>query len=570
MQCSASSERRRTMAKQAEKKEKITALYCRLSQDDGREGESNSISNQKEILMQYAKQHGFLHPEFFIDDGVSGTTFARPDFQRMQRMAENGQIATIIVKDLSRFGRNYLEVGKYLEITYPTLGIRFIAIQENVDTMNNTGTEMMPFNNIFNEWYAAQTSKKIRAVQKAKADNGERVSASIPYGYKKSPNNPKQWIIDEPAAEVVRYIYKLCLEGLGPTQIAKRLRAEKILCPTAYFESVGKATANKTPSDPYRWCGDTTKRIIDNRQYTGCTINFKSSMISYKIHKRLPNDESEWQIIPNTQEAIIDETTWERVQELRKNRRRNTATGRESIFSGLVYCADCGSKLYFCASKSITEKQEFYRCAAYKENTGTCSIHYIRDIVLRQLVLETIQKVAEFVKGFEPVFVYLFAKKNAEGREKNIRAMKLKAEQSKKRIAELDKLIERIYTDNVMGKISDERFAIMSNNFETEQKQLREALTEIEQSIVVAETEKVDMKRFLETIRECTDLKELTPAIVNTLIKRIEVHNSIVVDGVKRVPIDIHFTAVGLISLPDEKELLELIEEIKVNPLKSA
>ena len=570
MQCSASLERRIKMAKQAEKKEKITALYCRLSQDDGREGESNSISNQKEILMQYAKQHGFLHPEFFIDDGVSGTTFARPDFQRMQRMAENGQIATIIVKDLSRFGRNYLEVGKYLEITYPTLGIRFIAIQENVDTMNNTGTEMMPFNNIFNEWYAAQTSKKIRAVQKAKADNGERVSASIPYGYKKSPDNPKQWIIDEPAAEVVRYIYKLCLEGLGPTQIAKRLRAEKILCPTAYFESVGKATANKTPSDPYRWCGDTTKRIIDNRQYTGCTINFKSSMISYKIHKRLPNDESEWQIIPNTQEAIIYETTWERVQELRKNRRRNTATGRESIFSGLVYCADCGSKLYFCASKSITEKQEFYRCAAYKENTGTCSIHYIRDIVLRQLVLETIQKVAEFVQGFEPVFVYLFAKKNAECREKNIRTMKSTAEQSKKRIAELDKLIERIYTDNVMGKISDERFAIMSANFETEQKELRESLSTLEQSIVDAETDKVDMKRILETIRECTDLKELTPAIVNTLIKRIEVHNSVIVDGVKRVPIDIHFTAVGLISLPDEKELLELIEEIKANPLKSA
>ena len=558
------------MKKQTEKKEKITALYCRLSQDDGREGESNSISNQKEILLQYAKQHGFLHPEFFVDDGISGTTFMRPDFQRMQKMAESGEISTIIVKDLSRFGRNYLEVGEYLEIKYPTLGIRFIAIQENVDTFNDTGTEMMPFNNIFNEWYAAQTSKKIRAVQKAKADKGERVSASIPYGYKKSPDNPKQWIIDEPAAEVVRYIYQLCLDGLGPTQIAKRLRAEKILCPTAYFESIGKPTANKVPSDPYKWCGDTTKRIIDNRQYTGCTINFMSSLISYKVHKRIPNDKSEWQIIPNTQESIIDETTWERVQELRKSRRRNTATGRESIFSGLVYCADCGSKLYFCASKSITEKQEFYRCAAYKENTGTCSIHYIRDIVLRQIVLETIQKVAEFVQGFEPVFVYLFAKKNAEGREKNIRAMKLKAEQSKKRITELDKLIERIYTDNVMGKISDERFAIMSANFEAEQKELREALTEIEQSIVTAETEKVDMKRFLETIRECTDLKELTPAIVNTLIKRIEVHNSVMVDGVKRVPIDIHFTAVGLISLPDEKELLELIEEIKANPLKSA
>lgn len=556
------------MKKQTEKKEKITAPYCRLSQDDGREGESNSISNQKEILLQYAKHHGFLHPEFFVDDGISGTTFMRPDFQRMQKMAENGEISTIIVKDLSRFGRNYLEVGKYLEITYPTLGIRFIAIQENVDTFNETGTEMMPFNNIFNEWYAAQTSKKIRAVQKAKADKGERVSASIPYGYKKSPDNPKQWIIDEPAAEVVRYIYQLCLDGLGPTQIAKRLRAEKILCPTAYFESIAKPTANKVPSDPYKWCGDTTKRIIDNRQYTGCTINFMSSLISYKVHKRIPNNKSEWQIIPNTQEPIIDEATWERVQELRKNRRRNTATGRESIFSGLVYCADCGSKLYFCASKSITEKQEFYRCAAYKENTGTCSIHYIRDIVLRQLVLETIQKVAEFVQGFEPVFVYLFAKKNAEGREKNIRAMKLKAEQSKKRIAELDKLIERIYTDNVIGKISDERFAIMSENFEAEQKELRESLSNLEQSIIDAETEKVDMKRFLETIRECIDLKELTPTIVNTLIKRIEVHNSIMVDGVKRVPIDIHFTAVGLISLPNEKELLELIEEIKADPLK--
>ena len=558
------------MKKQTEKKEKITALYCRLSQDDGREGESNSISNQKEILLQFAKQHGFLHPEFFVDDGISGTTFMRPDFQRMQKMAENGEISTIIVKDLSRFGRNYLEVGEYLEIKYPTLGIRFIAIQENVDTFNDTGTEMMPFNNIFNEWYAAQTSKKIRAVQKAKADNGERVSSTVPYGYKKDKDNPKQWVIDEPAAEIVRYIYQLYLDGLRVSQIVKRLHQEKVPSPTTYFTSIGRPTFNKPSDDPYNWCSDTIRRILDNQQYTGCTVNFKSTFVSYKVHKVVHNPESEWQIIPNTQEAIIDETTWERVHELRKHRRRNNATGRESIFSGLVYCADCGSKLFFCAAKSISDKQEFYRCAAYKENTGTCSIHYIRDIVLRQLVLETIQKVAEFVQGFEPVFVYLFAKKNAEGREKNIRAMKLKAEQSKKRIAELDKLIERIYTDNVMGKISDERFAIMSANFEAEQKELREALTEIEQSIVTAETEKVDMKRFLETIRECTDLKELTPTIVNTLIKRIEVHNSIMVDGVKRVPIDIHFTAVGLISLPDEKELLDLIEEIKANPLKSA
>ncbi len=551
------------MKKQTEKKEKITALYCRLSQDDGREGESNSISNQKEILMQYAKQHGFLHPEFFVDDGISGTTFIRPDFQRMQQMAENGEIATIIVKDLSRFGRNYLEVGEYIEIKYPTLGIRFIAIQENVDTLSNTGTEMMPFNNIFNEWYAAQTSKKIRAVHKSKADNGERVSSTVPYGYKKSPDNPKQWIIDEPAAEIVRYIYQLFLDGLNASRIIKRLKEEKIMSPTSYFTSIGRPTFNKPSDDPYNWCSDTIRRILDNRQYTGCTVNFKSTFVSYKVHKVVHNPEDEWQIIPNTQEAIIDESTWERVHELRQHRRRNNATGRESIFSNLVYCADCGSKLYFCAAKSISEKQEFYRCAAYKENTGTCSIHYIRDIVLRQLVLETIQKVAEYVCQFEPVFLYLFAKRNKEGKEKNVRIMKLNVEKAKKRITELDKLIERIYTDNVMGKISDERFAIMSANFESEQKELRESLVKLEQSIVEAETEKVDMKRFLKTIRGCTEVKELTPSLVNTLIKRIEVHNSIMVDGVKRVPIDIHFTAVGLISIPDEKELLEIMEEIK-------
>ena len=558
------------MKKQTEKKEKITALYCRLSQDDGREGESNSISNQKDILLQYAKQHGFLHPEFFVDDGFSGTTFMRADFLRMQQMAENGEISTIIVKDLSRFGRNYLEVGEYIEIKYPTLGIRFIAIQENVDTFNNTGTEMMPFNNIFNEWYAAQTSKKIRAVQKAKADNGERVSSTVPYGYKKDKDNPKQWVIDEPAAKIVKYIYQLYLDGVSASRIVKRLKQEKIMSPTAYFTSIGRPTFNKPSDEPYNWCSDTIRRILDNRQYTGCTVNFKSTFVSYKVHKVVHNPENEWQIIPNTQEAIIDETTWERVHELRQHRRRNNATGRESIFSNLVYCADCGSKLYFCAAKSISEKQEFYRCAAYKENTGTCSIHYIRDIVLRQLVLETIQKVAGYVCQFEPVFLYLFAKRNEEGKEKNIRVMKSTAEQSKKRIAELDKLIERIYTDNVIGKISDERFTIMSANFESEQKELREGLIKLEQEILDAETEKVDMKRFLETIRECTEVKELTPSLVNTLIKRIEVHNSVIVDGVKRVPIDIYFTAVGLVSIPDEKELLELMEEIKSKPLKSA
>ncbi len=513
--------------------------------------------------MQYARQHKLPNPRFFVDDGISGTTFERSGFKEMQALAEAGQIGIIVVKDLSRFGRNYLEVGKYLEITYPTLGIRFIAIQENVDTFQNGGTEMMPFHNIFNEWYAAQTSKKIRAVWKSKADRGERISPTIPYGYMKSPDNPKQWIIDEAVADNVRYIFKLCLDGLGPTQIAKRLTREHILTPTAYFMSIGKAVANKNITDPYRWVTETVKNILSNRQYTGCTVNFKSTILSYKVHKKIENDERDWQIIPNTQEAIIDEDTFNRVQELRNSRRRNTATGRTSLFSGLAYCADCGSKLYFCASKSIDKDKEFFRCSAYKDNTGSCTIHFIRNVVLEQMVIETIQKVAEYIAQFEPVFLYLFAKKHKLSKQQDLKAAKLKLSQSKARIEEIDRVLTKLYEDNALGKITDERFEKLSSTYEKEQRELANNVSKAETDIAEAEKDNVDMKVFLKTIRNCTDLKELTPAIVNTLIKKIYVHNAEKVDGHKKVKIDIEFVAVGLISIPDEKELLSLMDEIR-------
>lgn len=557
--------------KQAENKVKITALYCRLSQDDGRDGESNSISNQKAILTQYAKENGYLHPEFFVDDGISGTTFDRPGFKRMQQMAENGEIGAIIVKDLSRFGRETIEMGRLTQVVYPSLGITFIAIQENVNTLTGTGLEMMPFYNIFNEWYAEQTSKKIKAVWKSKAENGERVSAAVPFGYMKSPENPKQWIIDEPAAKVVRYIFKLCLAGLGPMKIARRLEDEQIICPTEHYYRKGIKASNPRPQNPYRWDQVTVRHILENRQYTGCTVNFKSTYVSFKVKKKMHIPEKEWQIIPNTQEAIIDEDTFERVQELRKHRRRNTATGKTSMFSGLLYCADCGSKLYYCASKSIKDGQEFYRCSQYKENRGFCSIHFIRDSVLKKLVLDTIRKVAKYVQEFEPVFLYLFAKQNTLGKVINIRNMKQNIEKSKRRIKELDMLIERIYEDNVLGKISDERFCRMSANYEKEQKELLAAVEHDEQAVRKVEQEKIDLKAFLDAIRECTDLKELTPTIVNTLIKRIEVHNSEKgEDGLKHVPIDISFTAVGIINIPTEKELIAAMEEMRENPLKSA
>lgn len=551
------------MTKQAENN-KITALYCRLSQDDGRDGDSNSIVNQREILSQYCRSNGFHNTQFFVDDGVSGTTFDRPDFQRMQRMIENGEIGTVIVKDLSRFGRNYLDVGKYVEIKYPSLGVRFIAIQENVDTLKNVGTEMMPFNNIFNEWYAAQTSKKIRAVWKAKAEKGERIGFIAPYGYQKSESDPKQWIVDEPAAKVVRYIFQLCIEGLGPTQIAHRLEDEKVICPTAYYMSIGRKTSNPMPKrGEYAWDTSTIKHILANRQYTGCTVNFKTSLVSYKVHKTVYNPEEEWQIIPNTQEAIIDEDTFNRVQELRDGRRRNTATGRESLFSGLLYCADCGSKLYFCAAKSIKPHQEFHRCSAYKESRGGCTIHFIREVVLREMMLELVKRVALFIQQYEAVFLYMYAKRHNITKETNVRNMKTAIEKDKRRIVEIDTMIERLYEDNVLGKIPDDRFSKMMGKYEAEQKALIEAVSKAEHSLKVFEQDKGDLRIFLETIRKCTDIKELTPEIVNRLIKRIEVHNSEKVDGRKRVKLDVYFTAAGLIDIPDENELREMMEEIR-------
>ena len=546
--------------------EKITALYCRLSQDDGREGESNSISNQKEILMAYAKKNGFLHPQFFVDDGISGTTFDRPDFLRMQQMVEDGAVSTVIVKDLSRFGRNYLEVGEYLEIKYPTLGVRFIAIQENVDTLRESGTEMMPFNNIFNEWYAAQTSKKIRAVQQMRAANGKRVSPVVPYGYKKDPDNREIWYIDEPAAEVVRKIYALCLAGRGPMQIARQLEKEQILTPTAYYNSIGRAASNPPPADPYRWSDSSVENILANRQYTGCTVNFLSTTVSYKVHKVIYRSPEEQQIIPNTQEAIISEDMWLRVQELRENRRRPTATGRTSLFSGLVFCADCGAKLHFCAAKSLKPNQEHFRCSNYKSGRGTCQVHFIRNVVLERIVFEAVRYLADFVHQYEPVFLYLLEKKTAMEQKAEWQKLRRTVENGHKRIRELDMLISRLYEDNIAGKISDERYARMAASYEDEQKQLEKTVADGEQTLREAEQKKVDVQMLLNTLRQCTELKELTPTIVNSLIQRIEVHKSEKPHKHNRVKVDIYFTAVGLIDLPTEQEIVQIMEEMRRNP----
>ena len=547
--------------------EKITALYCRLSVDDEKkDAESNSITNQKQILLDYCQKQGFTNTMFFVDDGISGTSFERGGFQQMQKMVEEGKICRVIVKDLSRFGREMVEAGRLTQIVYPSLGVTFISLHENVNSTTGEGMEMLPFYNIFNEWYAAQTSKKIRAVWQSKAENGKRVSPTVPFGYVKDLDDKEKWLIDEPAAEVVRKIYALCLAGRGPSQIARQLEKEKILVPSAYYESVGRSHAQKVPTNPYSWDQKTVVGIIENRQYTGCAVNFKSTTVSYKVHKKIHNATEDYQIIPNMQEPIISEEQWLRVQELRKHRRRPTATGRASLFSGLVYCPDCGAKLHFCAAKSLKRNQEFWRCSNYKDGRGTCQIHYIRDVVLERIVLEAISSLADFVKCHEPVFLYMLAKKTNAMRQKEHKRLEQAVEQGTKRIAEIDRLIEKVFEQNAIGVLSDERFSKMLQSYEKEQKALTQEVAESRQTLEEAKQKATDLRLLLRTLREMTEINELTPTLVNSLIERIEVHNNDKSSGHCCVKVDIYFAAVGMIDIPTENEILATMEEIRENP----
>ncbi len=553
----------------------ITALYCRLSVEDIKDDknnkrrnidESNSISNQKQILSDYAKKHGYTNTMFFVDDGISGTSFDRSDFNRMQRMVEEGKIGTIIVKDLSRFGREHIEGGRLAEIVYPTLGVTFISIHENVNTSTGEGMEMMPFYNIFNEWYAAQTSKKIRAVWQSKADNGKRISSTVPYGYVRDAEDKEKWLIDEPAAAVVRKIYELCLAGRGPSQIARQLESERVLVPSAYYQSVGRKHSQKVPLNPYNWDQATVVGILENRQYTGCAVNFKSTTVSYKVHKVIHNPVDQQQIIPNMQEPIVSEEIWLRVQELRENRRRNTATGRTSLFSGLVFCPDCGAKLHFCAAKSLKPNQEFFRCANYKDGRGTCKTHYIRNVALEKIVLEAISGLADFVKCHEAVFLYMLAKKNSAMQKAEYNRMKLAVERDEKRIKNIDRLIKSLYEDKVLGELEDDRYTTLMAEYEKEQRELIASVAAMRKTLESTDQKAVDLRLLLKTLRELTDVNELTPTIVNSLIDRIEVHNNDKSSGHCYVKVDIYFSAVGMIDIPTAEEIRAMIEEIKKDP----
>ena len=396
-----------------------------------------------------------------------------------------------------------------------------------------------------------------------KAANGKRVGSTVPFGYRKDPDDKEKWIVDEPAAEVVKHIFALCLAGNGPLKIAKALEAEKVLVPAAYYDTVGRKHSNPTPANPYQWGDSTVVHILENRQYTGCTVNFATTTISYKVHKRRENPIKEQQIIPNTHETIIDEATFERVQELRQHRIRPTATGRKSLFSGLAYCADCGAKLHFCASKSLKRNQEFFRCSNYKDGRGNCQIHFIRDVVLERLVLEAVQGLANFVRCYEPVFLYLMETRNIATQKTDRVKLQASIDNGKRRIAEIDKLVARIYEDNVLGKLDDDRYMRMYAGYEREQKDLVKSIADSEKRLVNMEQKSTDLHALLATLREMTDITELNQTMVNKLIQRIEVHSNEKKHSHNSVKVDIYFTAVGMVSLPDEKELSRIMQEIQ-------
>lgn len=533
---------------------KITALYCRLSQEDGREGESNSIVNQRSLLQTYARQHHFKNLQFFIDDGYSGTNFDRPDFRKMEALIEAGEVGTVIVKDMSRLGRNYLQVGMYTDIVFPENNVRFIAINDNVDSSVQTEFDMTPIRNFCNELYARDTAKKIKSTFKMKGDSGKHLTTIPPFGYVKDETDKDKWLVDEEAAAVVRHIFKLCCEGLGPTQIAKRLQSEKILTVLAYK---AQKEGRMLPARPYQWASSSIEKILERVEYLGHTENFKTSSKNYRSKKRIYTAKEDRKLFLDTQPAIIDQNTFDTVQEIRSHRHRPTATGKVSIFSGKVFCADCGAKLHYCTANAFKETQDFFVCANYRSNTGTCTGHYIRAVTLNKMVFKHIQNVLSYIQQFESTFVKKEMEKANAERAVSIEKAKVDIITLKRRDEDIDTLFKRIYEDMVAGRISAERFDHLSSDYEEEQKQVKATIAQLAGLIESGEEEQHDLNRFLQNVRRYTDPQELSGEILNDLVDRIVVHAPDKSSGHRKQKIEIFYKAVGIIDIPDVECIAE-------------
>ena len=572
--------------------EKITALYERLSRDDEMVGDSNSIVNQKKMLEDYANQNGYTNIEHFTDDGYSGGSFDRPDWKRMVAGIGDGSIDPVIVKDMSRIGRDYLQVGFYTEVMFKEKEVHFIAIANGVDNQKRESSEFAPFLNIMNEWYIRDSSRKVTTVLRARGMEGKHTTNNAIYGYRKSEEDKNQWVIDEEAAEVVRRIYRMSLEGKGPYEIARILSEEQIERPSYYLAKRGLGTcrSNNNTATPYVWRGATVRDILSKPEYMGHTVNFRSYKESYKDKRAKKTPKEDWVIFKNTQEAIVSEEMWNKVQVLRKTVRRTDTVGEANPFTGLLYCADCGAKMYNHrggAGRARNWKGELngkrrpdrdeYNCSTYNLSRQSydkqCSQHYIRTEVVRKLVLETIKAVSDYVITNEEEFINRIYASSRDKQKESIRSLKRKIAQDTKRVNELNMLMKKLYEDNISGKLSDKRFEFMLSEFENEQDTIEISMENAKAEIEKYESDTVRADKFIELVKRYTDFSELTTPMLNEFVEKILVHEADYSSGERVQEVEIYLNFIGKFELPVKEPTAEEIaehEKLKVRRAKKA
>ena len=534
--------------------EKITALYCRLSRDDELQGDSNSIKNQKSIMLKFAQDNRFLNTQFFVDDGYSGTTFERPAWKELMELVEDGKVGTVIVKDMSRLGRDYLRVGYYTEVVLPGADVRFIAINNGVDSATQQDSDFTPFLNIINEWYAKDTSKKIRAVFRAKGESGKPLCTTPPYGYLKDPADKDHWIIDEEAAAVVREIFQMCMNGMGPTTIAHALSARMIPVPSEHYRLKGITVPSKPPNNPYRWQETTITGILKRMDYLGHTVNFKTHKKSYKSKKKVDNDPSEWMIFENTHEAIIDQDTFGIVQRIRDGRRRPTPMGEMPVLSGILFCADCGAKMYQVRGNGWPESKWHLVCATYRKIRGNCSSHQVYNLEVERFILSHIQRLVKCVHQSEEEFVHLVMRQSYKESEKVLRDLSAQIDRANKRLVFLDELICRLYEDNVLGKIEDERYVKMVSAYEREQRELSQQITMFTDQHSSQRSQSVNTKYIISLAKKYDTVEELDARVIREFVSKVIVHRAEEIDGTWKQRIQVIYNGIGEIILPGQKQ----------------
>ena len=546
-----------------------TALYCRLSQDDGIEGDSNSIQNQKAILQKFAEDHHFPSPCFYVDDGFSGGNFQRPAFQQMISDMENGEIGIIVTKDLSRLGRNQLHTGLYIEERFPMFGVRYIAINDNVDTDSSESNDLMPFKNLFNEWFIRDTSRKIRAVLKAKAERGERLGSRAPYGYRKAPDT-KKLIVDEEAAAIVRRIFAMCASGSGPSQIARILKKEQILTPTMYaYTRYGITHTCLDTAHPYNWSDSAIANLLENEIYLGNTVNMKHSSRSYKDKRRVEHPREECMVFENTHPALITREVWDIVQRVRKNKRRLTKMEEQNKYSGLVFCADCGSNMVLHRAHTMSASYNHFTCRTYKKDWEACTGHYIRECVLDEVVLEDLRRVTAMARERPEEFAAYIGSRQSAEIQREIRRQEKELAAMRKRKAELDAIFKKLYEDSVLSRITTEQFQMLSSSYTEEQNQIAAGIPQKEADIQRLRETVSGTDGFLDKAKRYMDITELTPELLRLFIEKIVVHEK-EVKWAKHAPqtVEIYYNGIGFID--KQHQDMESLQPLKAEEPRQA